>query len=73
MSATTDLATTFRNQLPYLPRALRLVWNAAPRWTAAWLFLLVGQGLLPVALVYLTLQEPGPRGRRFEGSSYQAV
>ena len=54
MSATTDLAATFRNQLPYLPRALRLVWSAAPRWTAAWLFLLVGQGLLPVALVYLT-------------------
>ncbi len=54
MSATSDLATTFRDQLPFLPRALRLVWNAAPRWTTAWLFLLVGQGLLPVALVYLT-------------------
>jgi ATP-binding cassette subfamily B protein len=54
MSATTDLATTLRDQLPYLPRALRLVWNAAPRWTTVWLFLLVGQGLLPVALVYLT-------------------
>jgi ATP-binding cassette subfamily B protein len=54
MSATTDLSTTFRNQLPYLSRALRLVWDAAPRWTAASVFLLIGQGLLPVALVYLT-------------------
>jgi len=54
MSATTDLATTFRNQLPYLPRALRLVWDATPRWTAVWVFLLIAQGLLPVALVYLT-------------------
>jgi ATP-binding cassette subfamily B protein len=54
MSATTDLATTFRDQLPYLPRALRLVWDAAPRWTAVWVILLIAQALLPVALVYLT-------------------
>ena len=54
MSATSDLSTTFRDQLPYLSRALRLVWDAAPRWTAASVFLLIGQGLLPVALVFLT-------------------
>jgi len=31
-----------------------LVWAAAPRWTAAWFVLLVVQGLLPAATVYLT-------------------
>jgi ATP-binding cassette subfamily B protein len=40
-------------QLPYLPRALRLVWAAARRWMALWLVLLAAQGLLPVATVYL--------------------
>jgi ATP-binding cassette subfamily B protein len=51
------LGTRFRKaraQLPYLPRALALVWAAAPRWTAAWLALLVAQGLLPAATVLLT-------------------
>src|SRR5437879_5578531 len=37
-----------------LPRALILVWSAARGWTLAWLGLLATQGLLPVALVYLT-------------------
>ena len=41
-------------QLPYLPRALALVWAAARRWTVAWAVLLVVQGLLPVATVTLT-------------------
>ena len=41
-------------QLPLLARALRLVWRAAPRPTAAWAGLIVLQGLLPVALVFLT-------------------
>ena len=41
-------------QLPYLSRALVLVWNAARRWTLAWFVLLVLQGLLPVVTVYLT-------------------
>src|SRR5437588_139672 len=36
-------------QLAYLPRALSLVWAAAPRWVAAWVALLVAQGLLPAA------------------------
>ena len=43
-----------RRQLPYLPKALKLVWNAAPGWTAAWAVLLIVQGVLPVASVYLT-------------------
>lgn len=39
---------------PSVARVLRLVWQAAPSWTAIWLILLVVQGLLPVATVYLT-------------------
>jgi ATP-binding cassette subfamily B protein len=41
-------------QLPYLPRALALVWQVARPWTIAWIVLLVAQGLLPAAAVYLT-------------------
>lgn len=41
-------------QAPYLRRSLQLVWAAAPNWTALWLVLLVAQGLLPAASVYLT-------------------
>ena len=41
-------------QLPYLPRALKLVWEAARPWTVAWIVLLIVQGLLPAAIVYLT-------------------
>lgn len=43
-----------RAQAPYLPRAMGLVWRAAPGWTMAWSVLLIVQGLLPVATVYLT-------------------
>jgi ATP-binding cassette, subfamily B, bacterial len=41
-------------QLPYLAKALSLVWRAAGHWSALWLALLVVQGLLPAATVYLT-------------------
>jgi ATP-binding cassette subfamily B protein len=41
-------------QLPYLPRALKLVWEVARPWTITWIVLLIGQGLLPAATVYLT-------------------
>lgn len=37
-----------------LGRTFRLVWSACPRWTLLWLFLLVVQGMLPVAIVQLT-------------------
>lgn len=43
-----------RQQLPYLPRAFRLVRNAAGGLTVFWMLLLLAQGLLPVASVYLT-------------------
>jgi ATP-binding cassette subfamily B protein len=41
-------------QLPYLPRALKLVWEVARPWTTVWIALLIVQGLLPAAMVYLT-------------------
>jgi len=47
-------AVRFRTQLPYVPRALALAYRAAGALTIVWLLLLMVQGLLPVALVYLT-------------------
>lgn len=44
----------FKTQLPYLPMAFGLVYRAAGGLTIAWLGLLLIQGLLPVAMVYLT-------------------
>ena len=41
-------------QLPNLPRALALVWQVARPWTISWVILLIVQGLLPAATVYLT-------------------
>jgi ATP-binding cassette subfamily B protein len=40
--------------LSHLPRAIALVWGATRSWTAAWAALLLVQGLLPAATVYLT-------------------
>ena len=40
--------------LPYFPRTLRLVRDAAPGWTVVWVALLAVQGLLPAATVTLT-------------------
>src|SRR5262245_28483852 len=40
--------------LPYLSRTTRLIWRAAPKWSVLWLLLLIVQGFLPVAIVYLT-------------------
>jgi ATP-binding cassette subfamily B protein len=51
------LGSKFRKalaQLPNLPRALKLVWEVARPWTTAWIVLLIVQGLLPAAIVYLT-------------------
>ena len=57
MSSPEILLTKLRKalaQLPYLPRALKLVWEVARPWTIAWVVLLIVQGLLPAAAVYLT-------------------
>src|SRR5215212_1579320 len=56
-NSTTILSEKLRKalaQLPYLPRALKLVWEVARPWTIAWIVLLIVQGLLPAASVYLT-------------------
>ncbi len=42
------------SQVRLVPRALKLVWDAAPGWTLASLVILVIQGILPVVTVYLT-------------------
>ncbi len=42
------------NRLPYLPRALGLVWAAARGWMLLWLVLILLQGLAPAAIVALT-------------------
>src|SRR5690349_5933378 len=57
LSSIRILSSKFRKalaQLPNLPRALALVWQAARSWTIPWVALLIIQGLLPAALVYLT-------------------
>ena len=57
MPATPNISRYFRRlagALPHLPSTLRLVWQAAPILTFAWTALLLLQGFLPVATVYLT-------------------
>jgi ATP-binding cassette, subfamily B, bacterial len=41
-------------QVAELPKVLRLIWAAAGNWMFAWIILLVIQGVLPAATVYLT-------------------
>jgi ATP-binding cassette subfamily B protein len=45
---------SFVGQLSYLPQTVRIIWVAARGWTIAWAILLMVQGLLPAATVYLT-------------------
>ncbi|MBF2049746.1 MAG: ABC transporter ATP-binding protein [Leptolyngbya sp. IPPAS B-1204] len=42
------------DRLSYLPATFQLIWQAARYWTLAWVILLLLQGLLPAATVYLT-------------------
>ncbi len=56
-NSTTILSSKLRKalaQLPHLPRALGLVWQVGRPWTVTWIVLLIVQGLLPAATVYLT-------------------
>lgn len=41
-------------RMVYLPKVFQLVWQASGKWLIAWVVLLILQGLLPVATVYLT-------------------
>ena len=50
----TGAAGRVRSQAPYLAKAFRLVYRASGRLTLTWLALLIVEGLLPVATVYLT-------------------
>lgn len=57
LTGATFIATKLRqlrSQLRHLPRTLALVWTAARHWTLAWTAVLLLDGLLPVATVYLT-------------------
>ncbi len=61
-------------QLPHLPRALKLVWEVARPWTVIWIILLIVQGLLPAATVYLTkLVVDGVVAASGNGSAWPAV
>ncbi|MFQ5923171.1 MAG: ABC transporter ATP-binding protein, partial [Anaerolineales bacterium] len=42
------------SQLPYFPRAFRILWESSRNWTLAWVVLLILHGLLPAATVYMT-------------------
>ncbi|MDD2336016.1 MAG: ABC transporter ATP-binding protein [Geobacteraceae bacterium] len=46
--------TRLRQQAPYIPKTMQLVWQASGIWMVAWLVLLLLQGALPVAVVYMT-------------------
>jgi ATP-binding cassette, subfamily B, bacterial len=41
-------------QVRYIPATLKLVWQAARWYTVAWLVLILFQGLIPLAIVYLS-------------------
>ena len=42
------------SRFSYLPRTFKLIYEAAHGWTILWVLLLVGQGILPGVVVYLT-------------------
>ncbi len=61
-------------KLSYLARVFSIVWAAAAPWLVAWAILLIVQGLLPVALVYLTKPlVDGMQAAIGHGSSWQSV
>ncbi|WP_304893208.1 ABC transporter ATP-binding protein [Candidatus Deferrimicrobium sp.] len=56
MNAILSKMALLRSQAPYIPKTVKLVWQATGMWMAAWLALLLVQGILPVAIVYMTRQ-----------------
>jgi len=61
-------------KLSYLVRVFTIVWAAAGAWMVAWAILLIVQGLLPVALVYLTKPlVDGVQAAVGRGSSWESV
>lgn len=45
-----------RSQLPYIPKTIKLIWQATGMWMVVWLALMLVQGALPVGIVYITRQ-----------------
>jgi len=61
-------------KLSYLTRVFAIVWAAAAPWMVAWAILLIVQGLLPVALVYLTKPlVDGVQAALGQGTSWERV
>lgn len=56
-------------QLRNFPATLQLVWSATPGWSSAWAVLILVQGLLPVATVYLTKLVVDQLASAFENGS----
>lgn len=56
MNNTENFTGPFLRRPLRLGRAVRLVWESAPRWTAAGLGLIVIQGLVPLGVLYATRQ-----------------
>ncbi|MEN9520534.1 MAG: hypothetical protein RLZZ381_3122, partial [Cyanobacteriota bacterium] len=52
MKSLSTIKNKFKVAIRFLP-ALRLVWQSSPGWTIARLALVVVQGLMPLALIYL--------------------
>ena len=50
----TDKYALLARQVANIPRAIKLVWTAASGWTTLWAILIIVQGLLPIATVFLT-------------------
>src|SRR6185503_20798737 len=53
-SATPKSKASFRLQLSYARRLLALIWSAAGWMVVAWAAILLLQGIIPVAVVWLT-------------------
>src|SRR6058998_2936781 len=61
-------------RLSYLLRVFGLIWTAARGWMVAWGILLAVQGLMPVALVYLTKPlVDGLQGTIGRGTSWDSM
>jgi ATP-binding cassette subfamily B protein len=60
-----------KDTFPYLPDTFRLIWTASRPWTIAWAVLLILQGLLPIALVYLTGGLANEMGSMIQGNNWR--
>ena len=48
------LSSELLSRIAYIPKTFKLIWSAARYWMIAWCLLLLIQGLIPIATVYLT-------------------